>query len=365
MSLNHFSSNYSSFQKWDLYPEKSCVESWVENFRKIKFLFFYHNSILNGQILVVGCLYNCSYKKNYQSEFCLKNWKWTIQKMCLLIIEFVCTHSEQFLFLSLSFSLKQNIFSFDFLLWWNEFVLINDVCNMFLVVFIFGLTNVFVCGDFAERLLEQHNELRATHNTPPLKLDDDLTKKANDIVRKAAKDGDFFQGKDSPPGVNTMMVCASFKRKEDSAKDVASSWFVHTTSSRPSYRLDIICQLLDFFIASLTFSKEGFVTTNRLNDCTCISNVFLSTIVPIYKLKSWLSIMIHSFRYDEVCSDDFSFDNANTLSKATAFTQMIWKDTNTLGVAKATSKDGAESCSFIAAVYRPAGSVCFHFWDFA
>ena len=65
-------------------------------------------------------------------------------------------------------------------------------------------------------------------------------------------------------------------------------------------------------------------------------------------------------RYDEVCSDDFSFSNPNTLSKATAFTQMIWKDTNTLGVAKATSKDGDESCSFIAAVYRPPG-YCFVF----
>lgn len=97
----------------------------------------------------------------------------------------------------------------------------------FLLVICAFLTNFFVNGDFAERLLEQHNELRATHNTPPLKLDDDLTKKANDIVRKAAKDGEFFDGKDlSPPGVNTMMVCASFKRKEDSAKDVASSWLV-------------------------------------------------------------------------------------------------------------------------------------------
>lgn len=81
-----------------------------------------------------------------------------------------------------------------------------------------------VTGDFAERLLEQHNELRATHNIGPLKLDDDLTKKANDFVRKAAKNGEFFDGQDPPPGVNTMMVCASYKRKEDSAKDVASSW---------------------------------------------------------------------------------------------------------------------------------------------
>ena len=97
----------------------------------------------------------------------------------------------------------------------------------FLLVICTSLINILVKGDFAERLLEQHNELRAAHNTPPLKLDDDLTKKANDIVRKAAKDGEFFDGKDpSPAGVNTMMVCASFKRKEDSAKDVASSWYV-------------------------------------------------------------------------------------------------------------------------------------------
>ena len=103
---------------------------------------------------------------------------------------------------------------------------------LFLFVIWTSLTNILVNGDFAERLLEQHNELRATHNTPPLKLDDDLTKKANDIVRKAAKDGEFFDGKDpSPPGVNTMMVCASFKRKEDSAKDVASSWLVYQSVS--------------------------------------------------------------------------------------------------------------------------------------
>lgn len=100
---------------------------------------------------------------------------------------------------------------------------------MFLLVLILTSVRLFlVSGNFADRVLEQHNELRATHNTPPLKLDDDLTKKANDIVRKAAKDGSFFEGKDSPPGVNTMMVCASFKRKEDSAKEVAASWYATT-----------------------------------------------------------------------------------------------------------------------------------------
>jgi len=43
------------------------------------------------------------------------------------------------------------------------------------------------------------------------------------------------------------------------------------------------------------------------------------------------------------------------MSKATAFTQMIWHDTKLLGVAKSSSKDGAETCTFIAAVYRPVG----------
>jgi len=85
-----------------------------------------------------------------------------------------------------------------------------------------NLLSLVLC-DFSERLLEQHNELRAVHNTGPLKLDDDLTKKANEIVRQAAKNGNFIENEQSP-GVNTMMVCASFKRKEDAAKEVAASW---------------------------------------------------------------------------------------------------------------------------------------------
>jgi len=75
-----------------------------------------------------------------------------------------------------------------------------------------NLLSLVLC-DFSERLLEQH----------PLKLDDDLTKKANEIVRQAAKNGNFIENEQSP-GVNTMMVCASFKRKEDAAKEVAASW---------------------------------------------------------------------------------------------------------------------------------------------
>lgn len=95
-------------------------------------------------------------------------------------------------------------------------------------------------------------------------------------------------------------------------------------------------------------STLSFIYSNSL-----IHSIFTQSFIRSF-IQLFNSFQLF-FRYDEVCSDEFSFTNANTLSKATAFTQMIWKDTNTIGVAKATSKDGAESCSFIAAVYRPAG----------
>ena len=47
----------------------------------------------------------------------------------------------------------------------------------------------------------------------------------------------------------------------------------------------------------------------------------------------------------------FKFDNAES------FTQLIWKDTRRFGIARATSRKGNQTCSYVAGLYRPPGNI--------
>eukprot|EP00794_Sanderia_malayensis_P019085 gene19085-21001_t len=61
--------------------------------------------------------------------------------------------------------------------------------------------------------------------------------------------------------------------------------------------------------------------------------------------------------YGEVCAPDFDFASPDN-EKTRGFTQMVWKDTNRIGVGRATGTNkNKEICTYIVGVYRPPGNL--------
>ena len=71
-----------------------------------------------------------------------------------------------------------------------------------------------------------------------------------------------------------------------------------------------------------------------------------------------MRLLVYSlcFRYDEICQTGVDFEK-NKYDNAEGFTQLIWKDTQRLGVARAVGKKGNLTCTYVAAVYRPPGNI--------
>ena len=140
-------------------------------------------------------------------------------------------------------------------------------------------------SDFKSKMVKQHNKYRCKHDAAPLRIDEDLEKKAQDLVKKAVRDEGFDV---ITAGQSVYEVCASFQ----------------------------------------------------------------VIVTPRQVVKSW---------YDEMCGGGVDFPT-NKYPQAESFTQLVWKDTQRMGIAKGVGKKDNLTCTYVAAVYRPPGNIR-HFYD--
>ena len=76
--------------------------------------------------------------------------------------------------------------------------------------------------DFALKVLKSHNAYRTKHGSEPLKLDDILKSKAEQLVKHAAKAKGF---NDISAGENVYVQCATFKAFVI-PREVVKIWYV-------------------------------------------------------------------------------------------------------------------------------------------
>lgn len=77
------------------------------------------------------------------------------------------------------------------------------------------------CKNFKEDLVKLHNTLRNIHASPGLKLDQQLSKQAQDLADEAAAKGNFESKPKS--GSNTFMLCTTYNRAL-TAKETVEAW---------------------------------------------------------------------------------------------------------------------------------------------
>lgn len=88
---------------------------------------------------------------------------------------------------------------------------------IFLLLFLVTRTS----SDFQKDVLEEHNKFRDVHGIPSLKIDEELTKKAATLAKKASSTGNLTKPQ---PGENTYMVCTSYNRAV-TAKEAVEAWY--------------------------------------------------------------------------------------------------------------------------------------------
>lgn len=71
------------------------------------------------------------------------------------------------------------------------------------------------------------------------------------------------------------------------------------------------------------------------------------------KLQVWTIQLSLSFRYEEV--KDYNFRRGGWQGGTGHFTQVVWKGTKELGMARAKTSDGGST--YVVGRYRPAGNV--------
>ena len=84
-------------------------------------------------------------------------------------------------------------------------------------------------GDFAENGLKAHNMFRKIHGAPDMKLDEEMTKSAEEYAKKLAKMGTLQHSSSderSGNGENLAMKCSSLKGDEMSAEEATKNWSV-------------------------------------------------------------------------------------------------------------------------------------------
>jgi len=62
-------------------------------------------------------------------------------------------------------------------------------------------------------------------------------------------------------------------------------------------------------------------------------------------------------RYNEVCQDGVVLGGDELQSGTESFAQLVWKDTQKVGIAYATGKKKDQTCHYVVAVFRPPGNV--------
>ena len=78
-------------------------------------------------------------------------------------------------------------------------------------------------GDFAQNGLKAHNMFRKIHNAPAMKLDEKMSKEAEEYAQKLADMG-TLQHADSEYGENLAMKCSSRKEDQMTAEEATKNW---------------------------------------------------------------------------------------------------------------------------------------------
>ena len=79
-------------------------------------------------------------------------------------------------------------------------------------------------GSFSERGLKAHNMFRKIHSAPEMKLDEKMSKEAEDYAKKLADMG-TLQHADTDYGENLAMKCSSQKEDEMTAEEATKNWY--------------------------------------------------------------------------------------------------------------------------------------------
>ena len=86
-------------------------------------------------------------------------------------------------------------------------------------------------------------------------------------------------------------------------------------------------------------------------DFTLLQEIFRTLKLPqcIYVNDSFI-------RYAEVCKPGYSFDSGQGTGGTGHFTQVVWKESTTLGIGKATAKKNGMICTYVVGRYKKAGN---------
>ena len=68
-------------------------------------------------------------------------------------------------------------------------------------------------------------------------------------------------------------------------------------------------------------------------------------------------IFLICFRYVEACQKGYNFDLNKAQPGTGHFSQVVWKDTNLLGMGKAVTKKDGVTCTYFVARYKKPGNV--------
>ena len=79
-------------------------------------------------------------------------------------------------------------------------------------------------GSFAENGLKAHNMFRKIHGAPEMKLDEKMSKEAEEYAKKLADMG-TLQHADTDYGENLAMKCSSEKGEEMTAEEATKNWY--------------------------------------------------------------------------------------------------------------------------------------------
>ncbi|XP_066928776.1 ectin-like [Clytia hemisphaerica] len=90
------------------------------------------------------------------------------------------------------------------------------------------------------------------------------------------------------------------------------------------------------------FDKDGYAGVNTYQVCA----TFGAHVTSRQVVDTW---------YNEVCDVDFETNDFKPGTES--FAQLVWKDTQRVGLAKATGRNKNQTCQYIAGLFRPPGNI--------
>ena len=68
------------------------------------------------------------------------------------------------------------------------------------------------------------------------------------------------------------------------------------------------------------------------------------------------NVIVFFSRYNEVCNPGYNFNGGGSSGVTGHFTQVVWKESTTLGIGRAEVTKNGMKCAYIVARYKPAGN---------